>query len=169
MLSFDLRSLQSQAARVDGELPPDDPIWEEPDTRPVEPIHVEGRLSAAGDGKFYFSGRTEGVIELPCRRCLEPVREDVKEEAHFVFAETGAAEAEDPDVFLFDPNARMLDLRPAVREAWLLAVPRFVQCREDCKGLCPTCGTDLNKEQCDCAPTTVDSRWDALRGLGSRK
>ena len=53
-------------------------------------------------------------------------------------------------------------MRPALREQWLLAVPAFAQCRVDCKGLCPTCGADLNAGACDCAPVT-DSRWDTLR------
>ena len=48
------------------------------------------------------------------------------------------------------------------REEWLLAVPAFSLCREDCKGLCPRCGADLNERPCDCADTT-DARWDALK------
>ena len=168
MLSFDLRSLETTAARVDADLAPDDPIWEEADSKPDEPVHVEGRLSAAGDGKFYFSGHIRGSVEMPCRRCLEPVRASVSEEAHFIFAESGSEEAEDPDVYLFDPHAQKLDIRPAVRESWLLSAPAFLECREDCKGLCATCGTDLNKGSCSCVPVSTDSRWDALRKLGSK-
>jgi uncharacterized protein len=56
----------------------------------------------------------------------------------------------------------MLDLRPSIRENWLLTVPAYVQCREDCKGLCPTCGTNLNESTCNCTVTKSDSRWDAL-------
>src|SRR3954468_11702520 len=118
MLSFDLRSLETTAARVDADLTPDDPIWEEADSKPDEPVHVEGRLSAAGDGKFYFSGRISGSVAMPCRRGLEPVQASVSEEAHFIFAESGSEEAEDPDVYLFDPHAQKLDIRPAVRESW---------------------------------------------------
>src|SRR3954468_22093468 len=100
MLSFDLRSLETKAVHVDGALDPDDPIWEEADVRPSEPIRVTGRLSSAGEGRFYFSGRIEGKLTLPCRLCLEDVDVDVDEEVHFILAETGAEEADDPDVFL---------------------------------------------------------------------
>lgn len=162
MLSFDLRSLETKAVHVDGSVQPDDPVWEEADSRPAGPIRVTGRLSVAGDGRFYFTGRMEGRVELPCRRCLEDVGVEVSEDVHFLLAETGAEEADDPEVFLFDPNARSLDLRPAVRETWLLTAPAFVQCRDDCKGLCPTCGTNLNESTCNCTPTTTDSRWSAL-------
>ena len=74
--------------------------------------------------------------------------------------------ADDPDVYVFDPRSNELDLRPAVREQWLLIVPAFVECRENCLGLCPTCGADLNAGPCGCeAPT--DDRWAALRRVGS--
>jgi len=162
MLSFDIRSLETKAVHVDGSLSPDDPIWEAGDNRPTEPVKVTGRLSSAGEGRFYFTGRIEGSVKLPCRLCLEEVDAEVDEDVHLLLAANGADEADDPDVFLYDPNERMLDLRPAVRENWLLSAPAYVQCREDCKGLCPTCGTNLNESTCSCTTTKSDPRWDAL-------
>jgi uncharacterized protein len=165
MLSFDIRSLESQAAYVEGQLSPDDPIWETGDMRPVKPLRVEGRLSAAGPSRFYFSGRIKGEAEIPCRRCLTDVTVSVQEDAHFIFSSEGEDAEDDPDVYAFDPNAPSLDLRPAVREMWLLSVPGFALCREDCKGLCPNCGTDWNNGACDCVPVAAESRWDALRAI----
>jgi len=165
MLSFDIRSLESHAAHVDGRLAPDDSVWEDGDVRPAEPIKVEGRLSAAGASRFYFSGRIHGKTEVPCRRCLREVEVFVAEDAHFIFSSEGEDAADDPDVFPFDPAAATLDLKPAVREAWLLAVPGYALCREDCKGLCPSCGIDWNNGTCDCVPVTTESRWDALRAI----
>jgi uncharacterized protein len=165
MLSFDIRSLESQAVHVKGSLPPDDPVWEEHDMRPSEPIEVEGRLSAAGPARFYFSGRIHGVSNIPCRRCLEQVDVDVDEDEHFIFSAYNEEGADDPDVYTFDPLALSIDLTPAVREAWILAAPTYVQCREDCKGLCATCGADLNLGLCKCEPVTADTRWDALRAI----
>ena len=162
MLSFDLRSLETKAVHVDGALGPDDPIWEEGDVRPTEPIRVTGRLSSAGDGRYYFSGRIAGRLALPCRLCLEEVDVGVDEEVHFLLAELGAEEADDPDVYLYDPSERNLDLRSSVRETWILTAPAYVQCSEDCKGLCATCGTNLNESTCNCTPTATDSRWGAL-------
>jgi len=162
MLSFDIRSLESKAVHVDGTIKPDDPIWEEGDVRPSEPVHVTGRLSSAGEGRFYFTGRVEGHVDLDCRLCLEPVDVEVDEDVHLLLAELGADEADDPDVFLYDPNERNIDIRPAIRETWLLTVPAYVQCRDDCKGLCATCGTNLNESTCNCTTTKTDSRWDGL-------
>jgi uncharacterized protein len=86
----------------------------------------------------------------------------VAEELHLLFADGGDDEADESDVYLLEPRATTVDLRPALREEWLLVVPGFVLCREDCKGLCPRCGADLNQGPCTCE-TEIDTRWDALR------
>ena len=64
---------------------------------------------------------------------------------------------------------KTIDFWPAVREQILLALPPAPLCREDCKGLCPTCGKDLNEGECGCDRTAHDPRWDALKALQLRK
>ena len=163
MLSYDLRSLDEHAAAVEGELAADDTVWEENDPRPAGAIRVTGRLSRAGEGRFYFSGALAGTAVGECRRCLTDVSTPVALDVHLIFAEEGLDDEEDTsDAYLFDPGAWSLDLRPAVREEWLLAAPAFPVCREDCKGLCPRCGADLNAGPCACPPAS-DDRWAALR------
>lgn len=162
MLSFDIRSLASTAVHVDGTLAADDPVWQEGDTLPTRPVHVVGRLSAAGTGRYYFSGRIDGEAGAECRLCLTDVTVPVAQDVQLLFVDSDTEGADDPDVYVVDARAHELDMRPALREEWLLAVPAFVQCRDDCKGLCPNCGADLNAGECDCAPAT-DSRWDSLR------
>jgi len=164
MLSYDIRSLASRAVQVDGTLAADDPVWREEDPRPSAPVHVVGRLSAAGPGRYYFSGHLEGEVDAECRRCLTDVSVSIAEDVQLLFVESGTEGDDDPDVFVVDSRAYELDMRPSLREQWLLAVPAFVQCRDDCKGLCPTCGADLNADACECAPAT-DSRWDTLRNV----
>lgn len=165
MLSFDLAEIAAHAVQVDGTLAPDDPVWEEGDPKPVAPIRVTGRLSSAGThDRFYWQGHIDGQVALECRRCLTDLTEEVHETVHLLFAGPGDEEAaDDPDVYPIDLQRDELDLRPAVREQWLLAVPTFVVCSDECKGICPSCGADLNEGPCTCAPKT-DSRWDALRG-----
>jgi uncharacterized protein len=166
MLVFDLRSLAVAAAPVKDVLAPTDPVWQADDSPPINGVSVEGRLSAAGPGRFYFSGRIMGAFRAECRRCLTEVETVVNERVQLLFAEPGETESEDPDVAVFDPRAHELDMRPAIREQWLLNVPVFVQCREDCAGLCPTCGTDLNAGPCHCEEP-IDARWAALRSAGT--
>jgi uncharacterized protein len=165
MLSFDIRSLAERAVAVDDTLSPDDPVWEEGDPKPSSPLRVKGRLSAAGPGRFYWHGRIDGEVALECRRCLADARAHVEDEAHVIFAEVGSEETDDPDVYPLDPKAQEIDLRPAIREEWLLVAPTYALCRDDCKGLCPQCGADLNAGPPTCALAESDPRWDALRKL----
>jgi uncharacterized protein len=165
MLVFDLRTL-AEAVRVDDELTPDDSVWEAGDPTPSEPVRVTGRLSPAGvsGDRFYFSGHVTGSVLDTCRRCLTDVSTTIDEKVQLLFVAEDADEADDPDVFVFDPRGRDLDMRPAIREQWLLSVPCFALCREECKGLCATCGADLNAGPCECAGP-VDDRWAALRAV----
>ncbi len=66
-------------------------------------------------------------------------------------------------------RANALDLGLWARDAIAEALPAMILCREDCAGLCPTCGADLQPAPCDCAVRVqTDSRWDALRSLSDR-
>lgn len=163
MLYFNLRRLDEGPIAVDGLLESSDPVWKDDDSLPDGGVQVTGRLSAAGSGRYYFSGDIEGSVVGECRRCLAVASSVVSDTLDAMFAEPGDSEIlDDPDVYELDMRAGELDLRPAVREQWLLSQPAFLQCREDCKGLCPTCGSDLNSAGCSC-PASSDSRWDALR------
>ena len=163
MLSVDLRSLGTQAAQVEGELAPDDAIWVEGDVLPATPVVVTGRLSGAGEGRYYFTGHFEGTATAECRRCLAEVSVTAADDVQCLFVEGSDEDGldDDPDVYPIEARARAIDLRPAVREAWLLAVPAFALCREDCRGLCPTCGVDRNTTPCACTPAG-DDRWAGL-------
>lgn len=167
MLSFDIRALEVHAEPVDGALSPTDDVWQEGDPLPQGPIRVTGRLSAAGSDRFYFSGRIEGTAHGECRRCLTDVITPVALDSHLVFSSAaGDGEDDESDAYAFDPAARELDLREAVREEWLLHVPAFPLCRDDCAGLCPRCGADRNLPAeaggCACA-SGADARWDVLK------
>ena len=169
MLLFDRRAVEDKAAVVNAELPPNDPIWQATDPVPSGPLKVTGRLSSAGPGRFYWHGEVSGDIALPCRRCLADASAHVHDESHVIFADADSDEVDDPDVQVLDERSVVIDLRPTVREQWLLNAPAFAVCREDCKGMCPTCGKDLNEGPCDCPEVrAVDTRWDALKKITSK-
>ena len=89
MLSFDIRSLETQAVVVDEQLSADDAIWEEGDPKPADSVHVTGRLSAAGPGRFYWHGRIEGDVALDAEPERQAHRRDLGKAEH---AKLGTAE-----------------------------------------------------------------------------
>lgn len=112
-----------------------------------------------------------GVVELQCSRCLSPVNQPIsirfRDEFHSrVEVHTGVALPQpDEDDPFFISEAHMIDLGEAIREYALLEMPMQVLCSEACKGLCPTCGADLNAGPCECRNDESDERFDALRSL----
>lgn len=76
-------------------------------------------------------------------------------------------EVADRDIITATPLAELpefVDLTPELREAIILALPGYPVCRDDCRGLCPRCGANLNEGPCGCGPEG-DDRWHALEGL----
>jgi uncharacterized protein len=72
-------------------------------------------------------------------------------------------DAEEVDVVSFDEP--VLPLAEIAREQVLMAIPMKPLCREDCRGLCPVCGTDWNAGDCRCEKSPVDPRLEVLKSL----
>ena len=71
--------------------------------------------------------------------------------------------AQDMDIVLFKGDE--IDFRDSIQEQIILAFPMRPLCRENCSGLCPNCGSDLNKGECGCTKTPVNSRFKILEKL----
>jgi uncharacterized protein len=121
-------------------------------------LTVRLHLEALNDGI-----RVTGEISAPwssvCRRCLIDVNGSAKADV----AALQQRQTTDSEAFLLDAN--QLDLAPMVREAILLELDLERVCRDDCAGLCPSCGIDRNEAECGCDTTVKDNRWSALDGL----
>jgi uncharacterized protein len=118
-----------------------------------------------------LNGELATKLELPCARCLEPVVQDVTRTFDLLYRPLGTdAGNEELSVTVAEAEVGYytgdgLLLEDALREQVLLSVPLKVVCREDCKGLCPTCGKNRNTEPCSCAPLAGDPRWSALKEI----
>lgn len=163
MLQVDLRELSRGPIDTRAEVAPTDPMFEGLDLSLAGPVLVGGRLQATGEGRYYWHGTVQATVQAQCRRCLVPVAVPVRAEVGALFTHESDA-LEDPESYALPPHATEVDLRPAVREELALAVPRYVVCREECRGLCPHCGQDLNAGPCGCA-SEPDPRWRALADL----
>ncbi len=144
-------------------------------------VAVSGTVSPMSS-EYLFEGTLSGIFERPCDRCLEAARETVELEVTWLF-EAGvedqsleeAVEYTEEDALDEDVEGERvrffegdkLDLAPHVWEEMVLADPSKFYCSEDCKGLCPNCGTNLNQGACSCAPEqeTTESGLAALKEM----
>jgi len=105
------------------------------------------------------------IAHYTCHRCLADysVAFDVREKQIF---QIGEGKLQDSDeVIRLPANTTDIDISFVLSEMILLNHPIKMLCKEDCKGICPGCGADLNKESCRCGETKYDPRWEALRKL----
>ena len=131
-------------------------------------VRGEARKNAAG---VEVTGSVSGKLNIDCTRCLKPVETqlDTAFDVSFISQEN-APDDKDLQLQQADLSADVLqsdelDLSELAREQILLSLPEQTFCRDDCKGLCPVCGKDLNEVECDCGIDEIDPRWAALKGL----
>jgi uncharacterized metal-binding protein YceD (DUF177 family) len=82
-----------------------------------------------------------------------------------VFGPPDELSEDDDEIRTIEAGAMEIDLLPHLREELLLTVPPYAECKDECRGLCPGCGVNLNEEDCGCGEKESDPRWDALRAL----
>jgi uncharacterized protein len=169
MLQVDLVELaRKKRVQIDESVPPEHPVLRGAGFKAVGPLDMHLQVQEAVHDVVVL-GRIEGEAEVPCRRCLVPVRTPIDQELTLLFR-TGVSQvdAEAEEIYSLPERGNELDLTAAIREHLLLAVPEFVECQDACKGLCPHCGVNLNETTCSCERTEADSRWDALRKLAHK-
>jgi uncharacterized protein len=145
-------------------------------------------LAASGRAELLKEDRGGGVVipdirlvgdfstrlEMHCARCLTPVERDLKGEFDLLFRPQGVdrkgdeAAIHEADTEIGYYSGEGLELRDAIKEQVMLAMPFRAICDQACKGLCPHCGRNLNVEPCACPPAEPDRRWDALKEIGKK-
>jgi len=148
----------------------------------IAPIQTSGRatLIPEHDGRgsvlndIRVVGKLATRLEIPCARCLEPVPYQVDRSFELLFRPQSVNEGPDEremqnkDAEIAFYEGEGVELEDILREQILLAVPIKTLCREECKGLCPQCGKNLNSGECQCEPVAGDPRWEALKDLRSK-
>ena len=130
------------------------------------------------DGGVVVTGVVSSTWVGECRRCLHPVTGELVADVREIFERVprtrqGATAGGGPAALVDDSDEAdtypltgdTLDLAPMARDALLLELPLAPLCRADCPGLCPTCGTDLTEQSCDCRQVSANPVWAALDGL----
>jgi uncharacterized protein len=153
MLRVDIRDLHRGPVQTVGELPPEDPTFEGLGLDLVGPVTVQGQLQATGDGEYLWRGDLHGLVRGECRRCLTPVIDEVDVAVDAAVFSTDPEAVDDPDFYPLAERAAAVDVGAVVREELALAAhAHLLLCRDDCAGLCPKCGADLNAGPCACHP-----------------
>ncbi len=175
---IDIHDLELHPIKLDAEFQPGT-IDLGPEVRQQTALAIQGRAELLEE----YQGRGQKIpdirligslatkLEVNCARCLDPVGLDVAREFDLIYRPEGVDAGRD-EISVTQAEAEIgyytgegILLEDFMREQVLLSVPIKTVCREDCKGLCPYCGKNLNIETCSCKVEPKDPRWDTLKSF----
>lgn len=169
-----IRQPETEFAKV---FQPAEVAGKDDDYRVTAPVDLRMVIHKDHD-RFRLVGTVKTELELQCSRCLEPFKMPVDREFDLRYLPHGAAEpdagddeeteVEDDDVAVTFYRDEAIDLNELLREQFYLALPMKPLHSEDCKGICPQCGTNRNLASCDCNPHWEDPRLAGLKTLLKR-
>jgi uncharacterized protein len=141
----------------------------------VDPVEVGGQLTFADPG-FLLDLRTATRVSVECDRCLTPVGVELAGRMQLMVAasrarpkdESEERELGEDEMGVLEVAGEGFESGPLVREQILLDLPAKPLCRDDCRGLCPVCGAELNLGRCGCEARAIDPRWAALEVVRSK-
>ena len=168
---LELNRLRGQREHFDRRFEPSAFDPQDDDYRVATPVDVSMDVEKAGKEAFRVTGRATTKLELQCGRCLEDFQVPVEAnfELRYVPAVENAGEGEreiaEDDLTTAFYREGALDVIDLLREQFQLALPMKPLCSEACRGLCPECGTNLNRNDCGCAPKWEDPRLAPLKEL----
>ncbi len=152
------------------------------DLRQIGPLPVKGAAdllvehsdTGSNINDIRLRAAYHGDFEILCARCVEPVALSLSGDFDLIFrpeeadANPGehAITPDETEIGYYEESG--LSLEDVVREQVLLSLPGRTLCKEDCKGLCPRCGQNLNLATCSCGDAPADPRWNALAGLADK-
>jgi uncharacterized protein len=179
MLSLNLAKIRTardgvEKVRIEHVYTPDALAVESDAFRVAAPVDLAFDVTKDKD-QFGLSGRVKTTLELQCSRCLEPFERpldaafDLRYLPRTVNAGEGEREIEEDDLTTAFYENDTIDLGQLMREQFYLALPMKPLCSDDCKGLCPHCGTNRNRGECRCAREWDDPRLAALKHLKTNR
>jgi uncharacterized protein len=166
----DLKDLDREKVSIDGSFEPGVIDFSADNIRQTKPLVWKATAERAGE-EIRIAGSLETTVEIACSRCLEPASIEVSRPFDLYFRERDESmfDEDENEIELSDKDTRTaffsgtkLALAEILQEQVLLALPMKVLCKLDCKGLCPTCGTNLNLKSCNCQKEQFSPHLDAL-------
>jgi uncharacterized protein len=121
------------------------------------------------DNQIILDSETGITASLVCDRCAKEFHSVIKSNYRMIYlfrANYDGSEKE--DIVYLQPDNDKIDLDKDIRDYAILGVPMKKLCSDDCKGLCPKCGKNLNEGSCNCSEEIIDPRWEPLEKLKSK-
>lgn len=177
---LDLSRLRGGVERLNLRIEPDTLETVE-DFRVVSPVSLTGDVRKDGR-QIRLKGRLAATLECACSRCLEVFEVPVAVDLDLLFLpasdaastsrlpsddDEGGEAITDDGLGVSFYKDEVLDLGDIIREQFFLALPMKPLCREDCRGLCPVCGLNRNRDTCTCRAEWIDPRLEPLKHLRS--
>ena len=168
MLVIEISSIPGEGLEVHEELKPAEVHLEGDESFALlEGGRLDCRLDRGDDQSVHVRGRLKARLELQCGRCLEPFPFALDQELDLFYLphraqddeeEEDEVELADRDMVVAYYQGERLDLGEMIREQFFLALPMKRLCREECAGICPTCGANRNSRPCQCPPPEAGTR-----------
>jgi uncharacterized protein len=166
---IDLKDLGADKVSLNVAFEPGEIDFSNDGIRQLGKLSCAGAVERAGD-EIRIAGALDAAVEANCSRCLEPARFEVsrpfdlyfRERDEHMFDEDQEVELAEDDTSTAFFTGTQLAIGDVLREQLLLALPMKVLCTPECKGLCPTCGTNLNLNTCNCPKEQFSPHMDQL-------
>ena len=131
----------------------------------ASPVNLVGKIAKNAKDEIHLVADVDFSIIDNCSRCLEPVEVPMSYTIDGFLVSEGFDEDsfEDYDAFIVDTDE--VDLVKIIEQTLDFNLPHKVLCKEDCKGICPKCGKDLNDGECGCQTEEIDPRLEVLKEL----
>jgi uncharacterized protein len=120
------------------------------------------------EGSYTVKGNFSTLIELECDRCVKKYTQNINHDFEVIYTSEEKVDRDDHIMYL-DPQDIEIDLKPYIQDTILLNLPHKRVCSESCKGMCASCGADLNKESCTCNKEKMDPHYYHLQKTESHR
>ena len=170
MLALNLSKIRTAHERFEQEYPLETVELRSEDFEVVRPVRLAFDIYKDKQ-QFRLAGSVQTTLRLPCSRCLEPFEWpvdasfDLRYQPHSLNSGEGEREIEEDDLTTAFYEHDEIDLGQLMVEQFYLSLPMKPLCADDCKGLCPVCGINLNRGTCACQPAWEDPRLAVLKAL----
>ena len=162
-----VEQLQEHRVKFDETFPPGHIDYATEGLEQAGPLKIRGAANLLA-GEIEVRGHLATEVEVICGRCLDPMRQPVELDFDLIYRPietmTRGDEFQVPrgeeEIGFYHGGGLLLE--DVAKEQVLLSLPIRSICGSDCRGLCPTCGSNLNREGCECS-RPVDPRWEGLR------